>query len=263
MNITDKSQIINDCAWIRLKHAYWLRKLEDYYGELITEQVYEKFNNNPDKDYILENLQTHDHTLLKQQILKRYSQYIIDIFELSSKPNKEATIVISTYTPITFAGTLNFKNLLEFYGYFIAGYEKQNGCTYIYIEPVYPINYNNYVNYNCHGIVYHITEKSNVQSVLKSGLRIRNSKYKGDYRNFPARIYLCASPKFNDFEMLKSVADKVIDGGWKNAAILKINVRNAKINFYKDEIMKDDCSFFTYHNIPPEWIVQELQWPNN
>lgn len=102
-----------------------------------------------------------------------------------------------------------------------------------------------------------------MQSILKSGLRIRNSKYKGDYRNFPARIYLCASPKFNDFEMLKSVADKVIEGGWKNAAILKINVRYAKINFYKDEIMNDDCCFFVYHNIPPEWIVQELQWPNN
>lgn len=142
------------------------------------------------------------------------------------------------------------------------GYEKQNGCTYIYIEPVYPVNYNNYVNYDCHGIVYHITTKDNVNSILKSGLRMRNPEYNNSYRNFPGRIYLCASPKFDDFEMLKSVADKVIEGGWKNSAIIKITVRYAKINFYKDEIMNDDYCFFTYHNIPPEWIVQELRRPN-
>lgn len=254
---------MSNCSVLRLRNAYLLREIEEYYGDFITDQIYERFESDPNNDYILENLQTHDHNLLKQQILKRYAKYVIDIFALTTKLNKEETVILSTYNPSVFAGNSDFKNLLDFYGYFISGYEKLKGVTYIYIEPLYPVNCNDFVKYDCHGIVYHITDKSNVNSIRKSGLRIRNGNFNGQYRNFPARIYLCGSHKFNDFEMLKSVADKVIDGGTKNSAVLKINVKNAKINFYKDDLMEDEYSFFTYHNIPPEWIVQKLNWPYN
>lgn len=101
--------------------------------------------------------------------------------------------------------------MLDFYGYFIT-YSDFDICS-IYIELTYSENCSDYFYNNCHGIGYHLTSKNNVEKILNAGLRTRSGigSNSDGYRNFPRRIYFCASEKFNDFEMLKSVAKEIAD----------------------------------------------------
>lgn len=223
------------------------------------------------KDYVLKNLQTHNCNVVKRKISDKYSSKLLYIdIPYESRGDKEV-IVIYTIEPEFFEHNIDFKSILDFYEYFLSyiGQDQSNSEIYIlYIEPKFSENCNDFVYKTCNGIVYHITQKQNVAKIRKSGLRIRNEdiiKYNNpqSYRNFPKRIYLCGSLKFNDFDMLKTVADEVIPSGYENSAILKINVSRCSMNFYKDSTMDNPNCFFTYQNIPPNVIVQELHWPKN
>lgn len=254
-----------------IRKDYYLRLFEYYWGDNLTDDIHNDYLNDINKDYILENLQTHNCGLVKRKISDRYSSKLLYIdIPYESRSDKEI-VAIYTAEPEFFEHNTNFKNLLDFYGYFLSyiGQDQSNSEIYIlYIEPKFSENCNDFVYETCNGIVYHITQKRNVPKIRKSGLRIRNgdiTKYGNlqSYRNFPKRIYLCGSSKFNDFDMLKTIADEVIPGGYENSAILKINVSRSSMNFYKDSAMNNPNCFFTYQNIPPSMIVQELHWPEN
>lgn len=70
-----------------------LKEFKEYWGDNITNKIYEDYISNPHKDYVLENLQTHDSEFLKGQILKRYWNHVTDI-KSYSKSNKSEQILI-------------------------------------------------------------------------------------------------------------------------------------------------------------------------
>lgn len=220
--------------------------LLDYFGEFDKEVSLEE-------DYILDNLNTHDAEKLKSKIsditkveFEDYSSGKIKSFSVLCASRKEA---------ISLTENEKFKNLIEFFNYFVSEIEDNR----IFIEPVYSEDRTKYIFNNCKGICYHITTNERAEKIMRTGLRIKRSYY----RKFPSRIYLYAIPKLslvNDMH-IKDFVYKIInklrakrEGG---IAIIRVNLNkcyNDVMRFYKDTSMKEDEAVFTYSNIPPECL---------
>ena len=222
--------------------------LLDYFGEFDKEVSLEK-------DYILDNLNTHDAEKIKSKIsditkvkFEDYSFGKIKSFNILCASKEEA---------ISLTENENFKNLIEFFNYFVSEIIDNR----IFIEPVYSEDKSKYVFTDCEGICYHITTQKRAEKIMKTGLRIKRSYY----RKFPSRIYLYATPKLslvNDMH-IKDFAYKIInklrakiEGG---IVIIRVNLNkcyNDVMRFYKDTSMKEDEEVFTYNNIPPKCLTK-------
>lgn len=222
--------------------------LLDYFGEFDKEVSLEK-------DYILDNLNTHDTEKLKSKIsdiakveFEEYSYGSVKSFSVLCASKEEALSLVENE---------KFKNLIEFFNYFVSEVIDNR----IFIEPVYSEDRSNYVFTDCEGICYHITTQKRVEKIMRTGLRIKRSYY----RKFPSRIYLYATPKLslvNDMH-IKDFAYKIInklrakrEGG---IAIIRVNLNkcyNDVMRFYKDTSMKEDEAIFTYNNIPVECLTK-------
>lgn len=222
--------------------------LLDYFGEFDKEVSLEK-------DYILENLNTHDADKLKSKILnlvkvefEDYSSGNIKSFSILCASKEEALRLVENE---------KFKNLLEFFNYFVSEVIDNR----IFVEPTYSEDKSKYVFNDCKGICYHITTQERAEKIMRTGLRMKRSYY----RKFPSRIYLYATPKlslFND-KHIKDFTYKIVnklkaerEGG---IAIIRVNLNkcyNDVMRFYKDTSMKEDEAVFTYNNIPPECLTK-------
>lgn len=222
--------------------------LLDYFGEFDKEVSIEK-------DYILENLNTHDAEKLKSKILKISK---VEFEDYSSGKLKSFSILCaSKEEAISLTENEKFKNLIEFFNYFVS----QIIDNRIFIEPTYSEDKSKYVFRDCKGNCYHITTQEAAEKIMRTGLRIKRS----NYRKFPSRIYLYATPKLslvND-KNIKDFVHKIVnklkverEGG---LAIIKVNLNkcyNDVMRFYKDTSMKEDEAVFTYNNIPTECLTQ-------
>lgn len=206
-----------------------------------------------EEDYILDNLNTHDTEKLKSKILE-ISKVEFEDYS-SGKVKSFSVLCVSREDAISLVDDEKFKNLIEFFNYFISEVIDNR----IFIEPVYSEDKSKYVFTDCKGICYHITTNERVEKIMKTGLRIKRSYY----RKFPSRIYLYATPKLslaND-KNIKDFAYKIVnklkaerEGG---IAIIRVNLNkcyNDVMRFYKDTSMKEDEAVFTYNNIPPECL---------
>ena len=130
------------------------------------------------------------------------------------------------------------------------------------IEPLVEKNCNDYIYKDCNGIVFHLTDKENVNKILKVGLRpkyvkhetINNLKDK-QYNNidYKGKIYVA---EINDLSTVKYKIKEIKDKLFKNnnnVKVLKIRLPN-NIDFYKDNAMYDDISYFTYTPIDSKYI---------
>lgn len=158
---------------------------------------------------------------------------------------------------LTLIGDVDDKlnDILKKFNYYIAvkpfysNKFKQHICV---IEPKYADIVTDKVHddYDC--ILYHFTDKKNVESIMKSGLRLK----KGDYREFENRCFLFGA-KTNE-ELKKCIAYlKNIKSTVKNPVILKVTLdKYYNVDFYQDTMMNSDNGFFcyTYAMIPPSWI---------
>ncbi len=222
--------------------------LLDYFGEFDEEVSLEK-------DYILENLNTHDAEKLKSKILNLVK---VEFEDYSSGKVKSFSILCaSKEEALRLVENEKFKNLLEFFNYFVSEVIDNR----IFIEPTYSEDKSKYVFNDCKGICYHITTQERAEKIMRTGLRMKRSYY----RKFPSRIYLYATPKLsllND-KHIKDFTYKIVnklkaerEGG---IAIIKVNLNkcyNDVMRFYKDTSMKEDEAVFTYSNIPAECLTK-------
>ena len=130
------------------------------------------------------------------------------------------------------------------------------------IESLVENNCNDYIYKDCNGIVFHLTDKENVNKILKVGLRpkyvkhetINNLKNK-QYNNidYKGKIYVAAISDLSTVKYkIKEIKDKLFKNN-NNVKVLKIRLPN-NIDFYKDNAMYDDISYFTYTPIDSKYI---------
>lgn len=222
--------------------------LLDYFGEFDKEVYLEK-------DYILDNLNTHDVEKLKSKILEIAK---VEFEDYSSGSIKSFSVLCTSKEDVrSLVENEKFKNLIEFFNYFVSEIKDNR----IFLEPVYSEDRSKYVFNDCKGICYHITTQERAEKIMRTGLRIKRSSY----RDFPSRIYLYATPKLSLLKdkNIKDFAYKIVnrlkaerEGG---IAIIKVNLNkcyNDVMRFYKDASMKEDEAVFTYNSIPPECLTK-------
>lgn len=226
----------------------------------ITNEIRKRFMQNPDCDFILENLQSHDSGKLKKVLLQEYGD---KIWKIVCEDDTDKNIVYIYFKDIlimdkTVKDDEKFKNILEFYGYFIS----QTKRNIVIVEPKYTERADSYIYGDCHGIVYHITYKDVADKIVKIGLRCKTgSDRKGVYRDFPKRIYVSAiDPSTVNRPMVDILRDMshMVMGTAADTVALKINLTKIHIPFYVDKAMIDEISYFTYNNIPPECIEKVI-----
>ena len=145
--------------------------------------------------------------------------------------------------------------------YIINEYLKSVNATKT-IETLFENNCNDYIYKDCNGIVFHLTNKENVNKILKVELRpkyvkhetINNLKDK-QYNNidYKGKIYVAAISDLSTVKYkIKEIKDKLFKNN-NNVKVLKIRLPN-NIDFYKDNAMYDDISYFTYTPIDSKYI---------
>ena len=247
-------------VWVRVPSAAHLYKvymksieeiiIKDYRKSCLENYFPDITIDNVNIDYILENLNTHDTNLLIQQLEK-----INGTCNVSDEG--KGTVKLVHKEKLNKKET--FINLLDFYGYYITKVKYDlDTDKYIYIIcPKYSKNCSDFVYNECKGICYHICLTKTVESILKNGLRCK----KANYRDFPKRIYVIAVPIKNINKLkdiIKNVFEELCFGDPSKYNILKINKgSHNKIgpDFYEDDIMKSNNTFYTYTNIPKEEIT--------
>lgn len=133
----------------------------------------------------------------------------------------------------------------------------------ITVEPVKAENKTEYVKKNCKGLIYHICKQENANKILKSGLRTKGDK--NSYRFINNRtFFVCGA---TDEELLDSITDvccsktKYIrhDGKlFDNIRILKIDVSNYNIDFYKDLGYDSDNGIVYSYAYFPSKIIEDV-----
>ena len=225
-------------------------RLYEYWGERLPKEVLLEFRNNPKRDFILENLQTHDPERLIRALTSEYGQSLIFL-----RPVNQQFLIFRAHCSrdFTFLDLIQDlrsgrgKQLLDFYGYTFAGIDQDN----IQIEPRYAKSALDYIRFDCKGIVWHLCPKQQASSVLRNGLRTRD---RGDslVRNYPKRIYVWAIEPEKKKELkqgLERLAKTLSGRSLSDFQVLKIFWPKT-IPIYQDTAMDDSHSFYTYTNIP-------------
>ena len=248
-----------------------VENLQNYFGN-IPEEVQKTFVEDPKRDLVLENLQSHDWKLLFKKLQDLYGKdQVVGAKPIDWKDKDRSLQMIRVTvhgTPErslqdieTDLKTGEGKHLLDFFNYTVSGYR---GC-WIELEPKFSEDGSDYIYNTCKGVVWHLSPKDNAEDILQVGLRCRNrDKTDAGDRNYPRRIYVYATepkPKNRLRKELQKVADMLT--GWDseeedyedqlaNMQVFKIQLPRTfgKIPFYRDTAMSDGHSFFTYTNIP-------------
>lgn len=229
-------------------------RYRDFFGNYY-DLIEEKFNEEPfNKDYILEMFQSHDAQLLIDYLSNRVLSKIDKKITISKETSGVNTnIFIKTPSNlIADVVCLNkeFNQLLFYFNYYITLREN----SIIHLEPKFTDKVNNFIFYDCCGVVYHITKKVYLENILRKGIRCMKSSY----REFPEKIFLYATknfkhPKEADKE-LKEFA-KSIDHYGEDFIVLKINLNSqSNINIYKDAGVDCEGACYTFDNIHPQFI---------
>ena len=239
-------------------------KLVDYFGEEnISERLVCDFISDHNRDFVLENLQSHSYKALERRLQNVFYGYDISI---QSHPDEISDI---SYTRIrindisakefnALIKTKEFNNILQFFNYSVSSVDWNESGT-IYIEPIYSESGAEFINDYCFGVVYHITSARLAKTIERTGIRCRCGERlpNGEimkYRNFPERVYVYAMiPDDFDMTTLKLAAKQLLPyTNDKDIAIFKCYVNGE--NFYRDTAMPYDSAYFTYTTIPPENI---------
>lgn len=179
--------------------------LLEHFGGDVPVHIQEEFAKdlNYSKDFILENLQTHNWKGMWAQIQdafrgyddlgkmepdkedeKPYLSWMLPNIpgglssELIKKPEENSFLVKSGTSIRHFdkesEAYKTLKNICDFWGYTPSGAYQRIFRTKITFDPVYPENASEYVHEECKGWGYTITPKENASFIEKVGLRCRN-----------------------------------------------------------------------------------------
>ena len=130
------------------------------------------------------------------------------------------------------------------------------------IKPKYLYIANDILN-KSHHICYHFTNISNIDNILKNGLRCKSDSSK----DAPKRIYLYCDINIIENNYIKENIVKTIyeifgnDINLNDICAIKIDMNELKnITVYKDTLMYDNHSVFIYNNIPEKFIKKVINF---
>lgn len=150
------------------------------------------------------------------------------------------------------------QDIIEFFNYYISNITYSDFGAYycICLEPKYTTDISNEIKKNW-GHVYHVTNKKNLNSIMKTDLRPRVGKTPkhGGYRYFVEHVYLIGDNKTKQKTLkdIKNVlSDKQIS---KNYVILDIDISKHNIGLWEDGASSGTYDVYTYEAIPPALMV--------
>ena len=261
-------EYINNDNWqptLRLENSneYFYEQLEDFYGEEnIPNKYIELFENRilykNGYDYINENLKTHNTKKLQDKLSEYYGDEIKEFKKYEgSDDNNSFWIVMNNKNKNKLniqdlkrheGDTEKFYNLLSFFNYTYREWKLIDKNVCFLIEPIYSEDASSYFD-KCHRQAYHFTYKTNVDKILKNGIKIRE---RNSVIKYPKRIYIWASDKkinkseINDF--IKTLFGYEFDEN--KIGIIKIDLYNTNYPVYKDTAMKEKEALFVCNSIP-------------
>ena len=112
----------NQSIDLGIKYKTQYENLLDFYGENIPQSICEQFEDNPYKDYIFETITSHNTIDLKASIKKYFNHDIKSVRNYSGSHGKHS-ITLDTKSGKTAKDLMNdedFKNMLNFHGYYIS-----------------------------------------------------------------------------------------------------------------------------------------------
>lgn len=243
------------------KNEYDFKRAEEYFNRSINRLSEDDELNKlvlSGKDYILENLNTHDYKLLQKKLIEKFGDDIIINSYIYDKDctDKNSFIVITQNK--SFFENKQFLQLLSFFNYTLREIKDIENNEYAgIIEPIFSDRINLTGIYK----IYHITKKNFVESILKNGLRVR----KPEYANVDKRIYLYI-PKDNKLklditliEFLNKLFNNVVIPsklGFIEIDLYKMIKDHNEPWLYKDTAMKFDEAVFTLDNIPAKYLKE-------
>jgi len=213
-------------------------------------------------NYINENLKSHDYHKLQHELLSVYGNEIKSFEDGTKKDANIKSFDILVNGDFKMARKIakilseeqQFKNMLNFYNYYISSV----GNGRIFVEPSYTKIKNDYIYNKCNCILWHLTDNEHVKSILRNGLKARTA----NYRNYPSRIYVFATDtnnndiRNNPNEVTEFIDELGIHDNLEEFTLLKIDLSKTQhnIDFYEDTAMQSTHVFYTYTNIPPQFI---------
>ncbi len=176
------------------------------------------------QNYIDESLiKSYNHTSLIKKLKAKYNIYNIN--EYDSKSNIKS-FVFNVKEEIT---DDNFLRILDFYGYYCSEICKDTNNIFLYyIEPVFSEKCTDTVYKESNGKIYHITKNTNLNNILRKGIKPTVGK---NYRVFSERAFFVYG-KTND-EIIKNVSHIINEKG-TNYTIIEVDISHYKVNFYYD-----------------------------
>ena len=147
----------------------------------------------------------------------------------------------------------DFQSILNLFNYtFSYSYElRRNGHTLkmCVLEPNITGDYSNTVYNEWKGIVYHVTLKQYVDSILKNGLRPKSA----EYRDYDERIFVTGGDDF-----ARNLSILIDDLGYrsKDYVVLRIDLNKnpRKIKLFRDPMQSDTLGLYTKENIDKKCI---------
>ena len=241
----------NQSIDLGIKYKTQYENLLDFYGENIPQSICEQFEDNPYKDYIFETITSHNTIDLKASIKKYFNHDIKSVRNYSGSHGKHS-ITLDTKSGKTAKDLMNdedFKNMLNFHGYYISDNIIDN---ILFIEPTYAQK----VKLKRNEQLYHFTETNNLESIMTNGLRCKSSRY----RVFPKRIYLYKINENilqNNGELTDAAREfaNTVCNEFEDRCILKIDLSQTNIPLYEDTAIKEKNAVYTYNNIPASCIT--------
>lgn len=155
------------------------------------------------------------------------------------------------------------QQILNFFNYYLSKIQVYKPGTYeILIEPKYSERVTKMVYEDYNGVLYHITEKKNIDRILKRGLQLRGNQ--NLYRYIEPRInfILANTKKELDERVQKIIQQKNYTP--EECCILKIDLKTGSktptnkssysLDFYHDSLYKENWSVYTYGLVHPRFI---------
>lgn len=245
-----------------------LLRLKNYWGN-IPQNILERYDSGERKDFILENLQSHDWKKLVRSLQSEFGTDQIRVVRSSQGEKSFISLEVRGSKDFPVSNIISSfrlgkaRDICNFYGYTLSG----STGNLVELEPEWPDTATSFIYGKCKGVAWHLCPEDVADSVLEKGLRCRNRDTDNslkNIRNYPKRIFVYAVPSFDRSKIqegLEQLADTISDGEatLDDFQVIRIDLPgtglSGRIPFYWDEYTEDGACCFTYTNIPAGWLT--------
>lgn len=238
----------------------WRRNLNYYLimkslNILLTENLYDQYTKEQERLYE-SLLKSYDPYKLIQSLEKKFGSNIVKYARLNPSEYDKLCVAGFVCTPENesflkdnqdFQSILNLFNYTFSYSYPIT----RNGHTLkmCVLEPNITGDYSKIVYDEWGGIVYHVTLRQYIDSILKNGIRPKSAQY----RDYDKRIFVTGG---EDFKRNLSLIIDDLGYRYKDYVVLKINLNKnpRKIKLFRDPVQENGFGLYTRESIDKKCI---------